>query len=165
MRQIDHSLRHIDLVAVSTLSHRLAAILAVAYFAALAAILFWPSPVDKPASGALTDLIDWLHGHGIPEWLVGYSQIEFSANILLFVPFGAILTLRLHRRLWWWTVPIAAGVSGLVELAQGAFLPQRFPSLLDVVANTSGAFLGALLVLFIWSMRRRRALRMAQDPT
>lgn len=149
---------------MSTLSHRLAIVLAAVYFAALAAILFWPSPVDKPASGTLTDLINWLHGHGIPEWLVGYNQIEFAANIALFVPFGIILTLRLHRRLWWWTVPIAAGVSGLVELAQGIFLPQRFASLVDVAANTSGAFMGALLVLWAWSLRRHRALRTVRAP-
>ena len=134
------------------------------YFAALAGILFWPSPVDKPIGSELSQLIAWLHNFGIPTWLVGYKQIEFAANILLFIPFGVILTLRLHRKWWWLAVPIAAIASGAVELAQALFLPQRFPSGSDILANTSGALVGALVVLFIWSLRRRRALRMANRP-
>lgn len=150
---------HLDLGLVSTISHKVAAILAVVYFAALAGILFWPSPVDKPIGSEVWQIIAWLHNFGIPTWLVGYKQIEFAANILLFVPFGIVLTLRLHRTWWWLVVPMAAVASGAVELAQGLFLPQRFPSLSDTAANTAGAFIGALLVLFVWSLRRRRALR------
>src|SRR5699024_5061326 len=89
------------LTLVRTTSHRIAVILAIVYFAALAAILFWPSPVDKPIDGALTHVIMWLHSHGLPQWFIGYRKIEFAANIALFIPFGIILTLRLHRRLWW----------------------------------------------------------------
>ncbi|WP_160320857.1 VanZ family protein [Arthrobacter alpinus] len=93
------------------------------------------------------------------QWFIGYRKIEFAANILLFIPFGIILTLRLHRRLWWLSVVITAAVSGAVELAQGIFLPERVPAWSDIVANSSGALFGALLVLFAWSLHRRRALR------
>lgn len=138
----------------------MAIVLGIIYFFALAGILFWPSPVDRPIDSALTHVIGWLHAHGLPQWFVGYRKIEFGANILLFVPFGVILTLRLPRRLWFFSVVIAAAVSGAVELAQGVFLPQRVPALSDIVANTSGAFLGALLVLFVWAVRRRRTRRL-----
>lgn len=142
-----------------TISHKVAILLAVAYFAVLAGILFWPSPVDRPVDSALMHVIQWLHGHGLPQWFVGYRKVEFAANILLFVPFGIVAALRLPRRLWWLAVVIAAAVSGLVELAQAILLPDRVPALSDIIANTSGAFMGALLVLFVWSVRRRRVLR------
>lgn len=137
-------------------------ILAVLYFAALAGILFWPSPVDRPIDGALMHFIQWLHAHGLPQWFIGYRKVEFAANILLFVPFGIIVALRAHRRFWWLSVVIAAAVSGAVELAQGIFLPERVPAWSDIVANTFGAFMGALLVLVLWSISRRRALAMAR---
>ena len=140
----------------------MATVLAVVYLLALAGILFWPSPVDRPIDGALTHTIDWLHNHGVPGWLVGYRKIEFVANILLFVPFGIVLALRLPRRRWFFAVPLAAAVSGAVELAQALFLPQRFPAWSDVLANTSGALIGALLVLFMWRRLRHRALHAEQ---
>ena len=132
------------------------------YFAALAGILFWPSPVDRPIDGALMQLIQWLHNHGLPPWFITYRKVEFAANILLFVPFGIIVTLRAHRRFWWMSVVVAAVVSGAVELAQAIFLPERVPAWSDIVANTSGAFIGALLVLALWSISRRRALAQAR---
>ncbi len=146
---------------MNTTSHKIAVILAVVYFAALVGILFWPSPVDRPIDGALSHVIQWLHAHGLPEWFIGYRKIEFGANILMFIPFGIILTLRLRRPWWWLSVLIAAAVSGAVELAQGIFLPQRIPAWSDIVANTSGALIGALLVLLVWSLRRRGVHR---DP-
>ncbi|WP_247647374.1 VanZ family protein [Arthrobacter sp. E3] len=144
------------------MSHKMAFILAVVYFAALAGILFWPSPVDRPIDGALMQLIEWLHNHGVPKWFIGYRKIEFAANILLFVPFGIVVALRLPRRLWWLVVLIAAASSTAVELAQGIFLPARVPALSDVVANTSGAFIGAVLVLSVWSLHRCRVLKNTQ---
>lgn len=150
------------LTVVRTTSHKIAVVLAIVYFATLVAILFWPSPVDRPIDGALNHVIMWLHSHGLPQWFIGYRQIEFAANIALFIPFGIMLTLRLHRPWWWLSVIIAAAVSGAVELAQGIFLPQRFPAWSDIVANTFGAFIGAILVLFIWALRRRQILHNAR---
>lgn len=150
--------RRLDLVLVNTVSHKVAVILAITYFAALAGILFWPSPVDRPIDGALMQLIQWLHGHGLPEWFIGYRKVEFAANILLFIPFGIIVVLRLPRKLWWLSIVIAAASSGAVELAQAIFLPDRVPAWSDIVANTSGALIGAILVLAAWSWSRRRAV-------
>lgn len=134
----------------------------IAYFFALMAILFWPSPVDRPIDGALSHLLQWLHSRGVPRWLISYRSIEFTANIALFVPFGVIVALRLPRHRWMLTVVIAAAVSIAVELAQGVFLTARVPALSDVIANTAGGFIGALLVRLIWSLRRRRVLANAR---
>lgn len=140
---------------MSTTNHKVAVILAVAYFAALAAIVFWPSPVDKPADDSLVVAIAWLRAQGFPKWLVDYTTIEAAANVALFIPFGAIVTLRLHSKLWWLCVPLAAAASGAIEWVQGKFLPERFASVGDILANTAGAVLGSLLVLTIWALRRR----------
>jgi VanZ family protein len=43
--------------------------------------------------------------------------------------------------------------SGLVELVQGVILPARSAEFVDVVANTTGALVGALVAL---AVRRRR---------
>ncbi|MDJ0315370.1 VanZ family protein [Arthrobacter sp. H35-D1] len=147
---------------MNTVSHKVAVILAIAYFAALAGILFWPSPVNRPIDGALMQLLQWLHGHGLPDWFIGYRKVEFAANILLFIPLGIILVLRMPRKLWWLSIVIAAAFSGAVELAQAIFLPVRVPAWSDIVANTSGAFIGAILVLVVWSLSRRRALHAAR---
>ncbi|PYI68347.1 VanZ family protein [Arthrobacter livingstonensis] len=127
--------------------HHVTMVLAVLYFMALAAMVFWPSPVDRPVDGALMQVIAWLHSHGLPQWFIGYRKVEFAANILLFVPFGFIIAVRLHRIYWWVAVAAAAVVSGLIELTQAMLLPERVPAWSDIVANTSGALIGAVLVL------------------
>lgn len=105
------------------------------------------------------NVIQWLHSHGLPQWFVGYRKVEFAANIAMFIPFGIILGLRLPRRRWWLAVVLAAALSGAVELAQALFLPDRVPAWSDIVANTSGALIGALLVVVFRSMRRRAVQR------
>ena len=139
--------------------HRIIVALAAAYLLAVVLIVFWPTPVDRPAAGTLHEVLSWLHRHGLPQWFISYRKIEFAPNILLFIPLGIILTLRLHQRLWWLSVVIAAATSGAVELAQSIFLPERVPAWSDIVANTSGAFIGTMLVLVIWALRRRKTLR------
>ena len=124
-------------------------VLVVLYFVALAAIVFWPSPVDRPIDGALMQVIQWLHGHGLPQWFIGYRKVEFAANILMFVPFGVIIAVRLHRKFWWVAVAAAAMLSSLIELAQAMLLPERVPAWSDIVANTSGALIGALCLVMV----------------
>jgi hypothetical protein len=78
---------------------------------------------------------------------------DFARNLLLFVPFGACLTERLWSR---WSlrrvvpacVLCSLALSYSVEVLQ-AFIPSRFPSLVDVLANTAGALVG-LSVVVVW---------------
>lgn len=67
---------------------------------------------------------------------------DFLLNIVLFLPCGALLKL-LGRRA---SMATAAGalLSLGIESAQ-MYLPTRYPSQLDVLANTLGAFAGAIL--------------------
>ena len=111
----------------------------------LALIGFWPSPVDAPAQGYIAAALRKLHAHGVPRWF-DYSFIERSANVMLFIPLGIAAALALPHKKWWQIAALGLLVSACMELGQWIFLPQRYPSLTDLVTNTSGAVIGALIV-------------------
>ncbi len=117
-----------------------------AYAVALALIAFWPVPVDSgagPFLRAITAAVPWLT----------YDLIEFSANVLLFVPLGALLALVIPRRRML-VLPVALVSTIIIETGQALLLSARTPSLRDIVANFSGAAVGLLIV---WLLERRRA--------
>jgi len=116
------------------------------YLAVLAAIAFWPVPVDRGA-GPLLERIEQL----IP-WLT-YDVIEFAANVVLFMPFGALLALILPRRRW--VLPLALLVTVAIEAGQALLLTQRTPAFSDNVANVLGAAIGMLGVMAVGRMRSR----------
>ena len=76
-----------------------------------------------------------------------YGFIEFSANVVFFVPVGFLLGVLLPYRLWWLAVVGGGLLSVTVEIAQGLFLAGRVSSLGDVVANTTGAVIGCLVAV------------------
>ena len=122
--------------------------LAAAYLVTLAAIAFWPSPVDRGAHRPITSILARLHAHGMPGW-IDYGLVEFTANIVLFVPVGLLGVVLLGSARWWVAVLAGFAASGLIELGQLVFLPARYATVMDVLANTSGAALGALLALLL----------------
>ncbi|MGN6325859.1 VanZ family protein [Pseudolysinimonas sp.] len=134
------------------MSRRLIWIALLAYLVALALIAYWPTPVDRPADGQLFAVIRWLDAHGIT--LVTYDRIEFAANVALFVPFGLLLAGLLRRGRRWIALLICIAGSAAIEIGQGLFLPDRFASLGDVLANSLGAAIG---VLVVWLISRRTA--------
>ena len=133
--------------------HRAAGWGLVAYISGLALIALWPVPVDRAGGQLLARALRKLHRRGVPEW-VDYGFVESASNVLLFVPLGALVVWLLGRPYGW--VGPAAGLllSSLIELAQFLFLPERYPTLADVAANTSGAVIGALLALLTTAYRK-----------
>ncbi|WP_186317641.1 VanZ family protein [Curtobacterium sp. 9128] len=138
-------------------SRRVATWVIVLYGIGVAFVGFWGSPVDAGAHPWLLQLLDRVHRVGVPGWF-GYGALEFSANVLFFVPLGLLVVLRLGARRWW--VGAAAGlvVSAVIETGQALFLPARYASLDDVLSNTCGAVVGALVgaVVLGWAARLRR---------
>jgi glycopeptide antibiotics resistance protein len=129
------------------------AILAVLVVMAL--ILFWPTHVDAPIDGTLFQVLAWLHAHGVPGWF-DYDFVEFAANILLFVPLGALVASLTMHPLWW-----TSGVAGLtfsliVEFTQEVFLPGRTGSADDLIANTTGALLGGSMIALLRSRKPQK---------
>lgn len=100
-----------------------------------------------PGSGTVSRLVDRvlasLHARGMFE-SIGFLQVEFLGNILMFVPLGVFTAMLLSRRHWWVLLFLGTTFSGVIELGQMLFLPDRFPEIRDLLSNTTGFLLGAI---------------------
>lgn len=128
----------------------LPALLAV-YLLILALIVFWPTPVDEGASGAIHRVLSWLDERGMPLW-AGYGLLEISANVVLFVPFGILIAAFLPLRRAWLALPAGIFASIFIEVGQNLFRPERFATVQDVLANSLGAAVGTVIV-YGWTLR------------
>ena len=127
----------------------------IAYAIILAMIALWPVPVDSGAGDFLRAV------HQVFPALT-YERIEFSANILLFVPLGVLLMLILRRR--YLILPIALVVTAGIESAQALLLDRRTPSMTDIIANTTGACIGMLIIAVVETVRARSVPAVAATP-
>ena len=100
--------------------------------------------MDQPVQGQLTAVLKFLYRHGIPRWF-NYTFVEASANVALFVPVGVVSSLAFPSWPWWKIGAFGLLISCCMELGQLLFLHDRFPSPVDLMTNTSGAVIGALL--------------------
>jgi VanZ family protein len=116
------------------------------YGISLAMIALWPVPVDSGAGGFLRRVTNL-----VP--VLTYARIEFSANIVLFVPLGVLLMLILRGR--YLILPIAFVVTVAIECSQALMLDKRTPSVLDIIANIAGACIGMVIVAVAESLRGR----------
>lgn len=89
--------------------------------------------------------------------------IDTVGNIGLFLPLGFLTALALARKKFqtrsqlWQALLVGMFLSASIETAQ-FWLPTRVTSLDDVILNSSGALLGALLLqIFAFTARRRPA--------
>jgi VanZ family protein len=119
------------------------------YIAVLTLIAIWPVPVDSGAGPLIRAITRVLP-------IVTHARLEFGANILLFVPLGALLAVILSRR--YLVVPIAFVTTVGIESVQALALDRRVPSVMDIIANVTGACLGLLLVGLVewWRSRPQR---------
>lgn len=77
------------------------------------------------------------------------TNFDLAVNVLAYLPFGALLVFALHpakRGLTAVLIALSLGLllAAFIEAGQ-SFLPTRIPSNLDLLTNTAGATLGALL--------------------
>lgn len=129
-----------------------AAALAV-YLVLLVAVLLSPTSVVQ--SALVQALVDRASLLGL-EGLVTFARAEVVMNIVIVVPAAFLGAVVLPRLRWQdWTAYGFVGAIG-VELLQGLVLPGREASFSDVVANASGALLGALLARLLLRGRGRR---------
>jgi VanZ family protein len=136
--------------------HRRAARVAlVAYAGCLAFVLLNPS-ADVP-SNSVAWLAEVAASTGLPGPLVEPSRVEFIANVLILIPLSFLGSALLPLLSWRDWAAYGFVLSGSVELAQALLLPARSATFADVVANTSGALLGA--VAFPLAVRAYERLR------
>lgn len=82
------------------------------------------------------------------NWLersFGVGIFDVTANLLLFLPWGVFLSILLPRSKRSKRIPqlvfLSAGLSLSIELTQ-VMIPNRFPSVVDLVVNTLGSIIG-----------------------
>jgi len=129
----------------------------VAVLAGVLVVGLLPTRVDGGVEHQVRAFVDGLRAAGF-TW-IDYDSVDFVANVGFFVPIGLIASLLLPWRMSWLAVPIGALLSGAIEFGQYLFLPDRYASPTDVLANTIGTVLGTLVGLALRSIRRRAAWR------
>jgi hypothetical protein len=141
---------------------RIVWVLLAAYLIGLALIAYWPTPVDRGVDGDLFGLIHWLDRHGVT--VVTYDRVESAANVALFVPFGLLLAGLFRRGRRWIAFLVCVAGSVAIETGQALFLPARYASVADVLANAAGAAIGVLAVVAVSRIRRARATSHGAGP-
>jgi glycopeptide antibiotics resistance protein len=123
--------------------HGLLTIAYLVYLVAVGVLVF--QPTGDQASGSVLWVSHLLRSWHAASWLSGPVNVEWGLNVLMFVPLSLLGSY--FRPGWTWRDWVGVGfvASGLIELVQLVFLPNRVASFSDVVANTLGALIGALL--------------------
>lgn len=101
----------------------------------------------------------WLF-KGFPRF---YSWGDLIVNVGAYAGFGYLTVRQFQQRLGLWGAVVVASVGGCLlsfgmESIQ-SYLPRRVPSLLDLITNSLGALLGALLVVLMTTSPRLQQLR------
>jgi len=125
-----------------------------AYGVALALIALWPTPVDRNIAVLRIPGVLRLARHMGLDVYGAYLLVERLANLALFVPLGALILLWRPRWSWLAATAIALSISTLIELAQAIARPERVATFDDVIFNTIGGAVGALLVVGARAIRR-----------
>lgn len=139
----------------------LVTILLLAYSGVVLVVTLSPSQMDQAVQNGVVRLLAALHRNGLPE-SVGYGEIEFLANIAMFVPLGFMGALLFSSRWSWLALVGGAGFSVAVENIQRVFLAERVYSEWDIVANTMGALLGLIAAETLRSIVHRRDRRVIE---
>lgn len=135
---------------------RLLAALTAVYVVALVVLVTgpWGGPLNRLTVDLYVQFrYDWPIA---PEW-AGPEHYGWLLNVVLFIPLAALVAI-VTRAPWRWVTVDAALASGLVELAQWAWLA-REGGWADVVANTLGALIGSVAVSLLVRPGWRRADR------
>ena len=130
----------------SRMRQNLGVILVLAYGVLILVATMWPTPLDQGYEASIVKLLEVLHRNGVPQWF-GYTKLEVTANVGMFIPLGFFVSMLLPFRVWWLALIICPGLSVAIELVQSIALSSRFATVSDVVANSTGAFIGAVLAV------------------
>ena len=145
--------------------HPLLSLVTGAYLALVAWLTLTPQSVAGDYIGLIYRVLDALHRRGY-LLSIDNNELEFLANIALFVPVGMFLLLLLGTRLWWLALAASFAMTTFIESAQRS-IPGRVPDGRDLLANGLGAVIGVLLAVVLTlpaTLHRRRQRRTAPAP-
>ena len=126
------------------MTRRILAIALAVYLLFVGWVTLNPAPPDPARNELLLQLLKVLP--------ISYDALEFTANIGMFVPIGALIAIL--SRHWWIGVVAGLALTCGIEFTQ-QFLPARFPDVRDIVANSLGALIGVAGVALF---RRKRGV-------
>lgn len=158
----------------------IATVLFIVYLAFVMWVTMSPSLDGVGVDSVADRVLRVLHRIGVPD-AFGYMELEFVANIGMFVPLGFLLGLALPGWGWWLALILLPAYSIGIEWYQGEFLGERVQDVRDVVANSVGAWIGTFIAATLrgivhardqkvleralWEERRaRRSPRAPQEP-
>ncbi len=129
----------------------------VVYLAFVGWLTLGPQPLDSNGRGFLHRIIRFISDDNTLDWIT-FALVEFTANIVLFIPVGVLFTLMLGWRRWWLAGLLGAALTAAIEFAQ-LFIPNRVTDPRDLLSNSVGAVIGVALVLVTTAVRANRAPR------
>ena len=144
--------------------HPVLSLLTGGYLALVAWLTLTPQGYAAEHISIIYRVLDAFHRRGY-LLAIDDNQLEFLANVALFVPIGMFLLLLFGNRLWWVAVAASFAMTTAIETAQRA-IPGRVSDERDLLANGMGALIGVLIALVLTApaaLRRRRARRARAD--
>jgi glycopeptide antibiotics resistance protein len=127
----------------------------VLYGLVVVAVTLTPTTLDHGYESSISKILGVFHRHGLPRWF-GYDTLEFCANMAMFVPLGFLVSLLLPSRTWWIALIACPAISTGIELAQHLYLSGRFATVSDILANSMGGAIGAVLAVILRNVVHRR---------
>ena len=140
--------------------HPVLSLLTGGYLAFVAWLTLTPQVDAAGHIAIIYRVLDALHRRGY-LLSIDDTELEFLANIALFVPVGMFLLLLFGTRLWWVALTASFAMTTFIETAQRS-IPGRVPDERDLMANGLGAVIGVLVALVLTlpaTLRRRRQRR------
>lgn len=142
--------------------HPVLSLVTFVYLGIVGWLTLGPQPIDDGTNSLVFRVLEWTSRRPSLDW-IGYAEVEFAANVAMFVPIGLFFLLLLGRRRWWIAVLLGVALTIVIETVQLS-LPDRVSDPRDLVANSLGAFAGVLGALIVTTpaairLNRERTLR------
>ena len=133
---------------------RVLLVVTAAYLLLVAWITLNPAPADPHRNPLLEGLLATFASTPLLTW-IDFDVVEFTANVLLFVPVGLLFAVLLGRGRWWLAFALGVAMTLTIEFVQ-LFLPARVSDARDLLANTLGTLIGIAIVAVFAGGRRSR---------
>jgi len=119
--------------------------LGIPFVVGLVALTLTPSRVEQRMPNLLDLVLSVAHRVGWSS--LDFTRLEVLANVLVFIPVGILAFLLLPRRAWGLAFVVGPALSLAIEVFQRIALPHRAATVSDVIANSTGATVGAVLAV------------------